>query len=103
MARGRQTKSVEVVSKSGIGVRTRTLAVSQATTERAPLLRSPPKAYTFGPEGGDGRVTPPPHGWKVGLEDLIARGRCPYCRHRVQNLSVGAWGLTWACFDGCNP
>jgi len=98
MARGRRTKSVEVVSKSGIGIRT--LAVSQVISRPD---RAPPKAYTFGPEGGDGRVTVPPHGWKVGLEDLIARGRCPYCRHRVQNLSVGPWGLTWACFDGCNP
>lgn len=58
-------------------------------------------------EGGQNTTPPkiakPFEGWQRGFE-LVLEGRCPYCRHRLLNVSVSkAHGLTWACFEGCNP
>lgn len=52
---------------------------------------------------GNWKIAKPFEGWQRGLE-LLMQGRCPYCRHRLLNVSVSkAHGLTWACFEGCNP
>jgi endogenous inhibitor of DNA gyrase (YacG/DUF329 family) len=65
--------------------------------------RRAPVALAFPVEGAPPTVVCPPHGWKVGLEDLIARGKCPYCRNRISNIDVGSWGVAWSCIEGCNP
>lgn len=100
MARNRHAKVIEVRSKSGPGVRSVVVPNLADVAERP---ARPPVALEFPTPGAPPRLRVPPHGWKVGLEDLIVRGACPYCRHRVLNISVGSWGVSWACWDGCNP
>jgi hypothetical protein len=96
MARGRFSKIVEIRSKSGNDVRTVVASLAELRPDRAP------PALTF-TDGNQPILRAPPNGWKVGMEDLIVRGRCPYCRHRVLNIDVGEWGLAWSCVEGCNP
>lgn len=96
MARGRFSKIVEIRSKSGNDVRTVVASLAELRPNRAP------PALTF-PDGDQPILRAPPHGWKVGMEDLIVRGVCPYCRHRLINTDVDGSGLAWSCLDGCNP
>lgn len=99
MARNRHAKVIEVRTRSGPGIRN--VVVPQLPDLRPD--RAAPVALTF-PDGGNQPILKvPPHGWKVGLEDLIVRGKCPYCRNRILNIDVGRWGVAWACIDGCNP
>lgn len=102
MARNRHAKVIEVREKSGPGIRS-VVVPNLADIADPPPLRRAPVALAFPVEGAPPTVVCPPHGWKVGLEDLIARGRCPYCRHRILNIDVGPWGVAWACVQGCNP
>ncbi len=45
----------------------------------------------------------PDDGWKAGALRLLD-GRCLWCGHPIQNISVDETaGVTWACFEGCNP
>ena len=45
----------------------------------------------------------PDDGWKAGALRLLD-GKCPWCAHPIQNISVDETaGVTWACFEGCNP
>lgn len=98
MARNRHAKVIEVRPRSGPGIRSVVVPNLPPTRE----LR-PPVALTFPNGGNEPILRAPPHGWKVGLEDLIVRGKCPYCRNRILNIDVGRWGVAWACVDGCNP
>lgn len=99
MARGRHSKVVEIRSRSGPGIRS--VVVPQLPDIRPE--RAAPVALEFPTPGAPPRLRVPPHGWKVGLEDLICRGHCPYCRNRILNIDVGAWGVAWSCVQGCNP
>lgn len=50
------------------------------------------------------RLAEPPHGWQGGLVELVIRGRCPWCGHRLENVGVSSEnGVTWSCLEGCNP
>jgi hypothetical protein len=46
----------------------------------------------------------PVDGWQNGFLRLLLDGRCPWCAHPMQNISVDAeHGVRWSCFEGCNP
>lgn len=48
------------------------------------------------------RSVEPPGGFREGYERVM-RGRCPYCGQRMTDPVVVASGLSWGCYDGCNP
>jgi hypothetical protein len=51
-----------------------------------------------------GQLLEPRGGWQLALEDLVCKARCPWCGYRMLNLSASPeHGVTWSCYDGCNP
>lgn len=45
----------------------------------------------------------PECGWEEGLRLLVFESRCPWCKKRVENVSVTYSGpLTWECPEECN-
>lgn len=54
------------------------------------------------PASCDGLGTP--MSWEVAIVALVCDGLCPWCKHPIQSIEVSPGrGLTWCCFDGCNP
>lgn len=54
-------------------------------------------------DGGLDRIQKPSLDWEFGFKLLIS-GICPWCHKPISNLSSNVEnGLSWACYEGCNP
>lgn len=79
------------------------LAVSEALALRSWRDLDVCEACAVERERKPQRFSEPLAGWEEGMQ-RIARGRCPFCGYRMTSVHVDEFsGLTWGCFDGCNP